>query len=56
MASGGNFACGECGQFVNGLDYHPHLYCVLWKAGIRDQAAYLAAAGWERIGEVVRDG
>jgi len=37
----------ECGQ--SGLDpaeFHPHLYCVLFKAGIRDQAAYLKASGW----------
>ncbi len=29
-----------------GPEYHPYLYCVLWKAGIRDQQAFLRVSGW----------
>lgn len=39
--------CMECGQ--SGLDpgeFHPYLYCVLYKAGITDQAHWLKVSGW----------
>lgn len=28
--------------------YHPHLYCVLFKAGISKPEAYLVGTGWVR--------
>lgn len=44
--------CYECGQRVADDEYHPYLYCLLFKAAkIEDQAAYLAAYGFERRAE-----
>lgn len=36
-----NFRCGECGQRVTGKEFHPHLFCVLYKGGVTDQRTYL---------------
>lgn len=39
--------CGECGMWVDpAVNFHPHLFCMLRKAGILDPRAYLIAAGW----------
>jgi hypothetical protein len=41
--------CTECGMRVgNAAAYHPYLFCVLYKAGVRDPAAMLASYGWVR--------
>ncbi len=33
--------CGECGQWVKpAAAFHPFLYCLLYKNGIREQAKY----------------
>lgn len=41
--------CGECGQYVGiGMVFHPYLYCLLYKAGINDQEAYLRSSGFVR--------
>lgn len=48
------FDCGECGQRVgSGAVFHPYLYCLLYKQGIRDQEDYLKKSGFVR--EVPRD-
>ena len=38
--------CGECGQNVATGEYHPYLFCALYKAGIRNQAKALNDYGW----------
>jgi hypothetical protein len=48
MADPSAFPCGDCGQVVDARAYHPHLFCVLFRAGITDQERYLAASGWVR--------
>lgn len=48
-----NIDCGTCGQRVAPLEYHPFLYCELYKLGHRDQAAYLRLYGFERVPEHV---
>lgn len=40
--------CGECGQIVEAAEYHPYLYCELFKLGHRDQTAYLRYYGFTR--------
>lgn len=42
-----NNDCQECGMLVPDVQsFHPHLFCMLRKAGILDPRAYLIAAGW----------
>lgn len=42
-------SCQTCGQHSAADDrYHPHLFCVLYLAGISEQEAYLLASGWVR--------
>lgn len=41
--------CQECGMAVAGpAQYHPHLFCVLWRAYEVDPASLLADLGYER--------
>lgn len=40
--------CAECGQWVDAAEYHPYLFCLLYKAGVRDQDAYLRSYGYTR--------
>lgn len=43
------YDCQECGQRTESPgEYHPFLYCELYKLGHRDQEAYLRAYGFER--------
>lgn len=43
--------CGSCGQRVGVREYHPFLYCELFKLGHADQAGYLRLYGFERVPE-----
>jgi hypothetical protein len=43
------FFCAECGQRVSGTEYHPYLYCLLFKAGIGEQEKYLRMYGFEKV-------
>lgn len=42
------FDCQECGQRVTGAGFHPYLYCLLYKNGVRDQETYLRESGFVR--------
>lgn len=40
------FACVECGQVVTADEYHPLLFCRMFKMGISNQTHYLNEFGW----------
>lgn len=42
------FPCGECGMHVIGPEYHPYLFCELFKLGHADPAGYLRQCGFDR--------
>lgn len=42
------YPCGECRQMVRGGDFHPYLYCLLYKAGVPNQERYLRDSGFVR--------
>jgi hypothetical protein len=46
MNANREFDCGECGQRVRAVEFHPYLYCELYKLGHYDQAAYLRDYGF----------
>ena len=39
-----NTACQVCGDVGDPARYHPHIYCMLIRSGIRDPERYLVAA------------
>lgn len=41
-----DFDCAVCGQHMEGIEFHPLLFCLLKKAGIHNQAQFLAASGF----------
>lgn len=44
--------CAECGMRLTGpAEFHPHLFCVMFKAGYPNPAEYLRANGWTRRAE-----
>ena len=41
--------CGECGMYVASAgEFHPYLYCWLFKRGILDPGRFLAEHGFSR--------
>lgn len=38
--------CRECGMAVPEDEFHPYLFCVLFKGGVRDPRKFLAMSDW----------
>ena len=44
--------CAECDALVDGGEYHPYLYCELYKLGHKEPGHYLKRCGFVREEEV----
>lgn len=41
-------ACGDCGMPINPMEFHPWVFCLLWKNGVDDPEKHLSDLGFTR--------